>query len=285
MVAFPERDEYTVASTVKRGGTMTVTRAQLKQLRDLTRKKGREETGTFIVEGVRLVREALHSSFPVLECYHTVEAAAQPSVAPLIEMARARSLSVVTLSARDMDSVSDTVTAQGLLAVVRQQHPSLEKVVQQTPGESILLALDGVGDPGNLGSIIRTADWFGAHGVLVGRQSVDLYNPKVVRSTMGSLFNIPVVTEVDLLAALSHARESGYTIYGADLDGETHFDRVRFAHKAIIVLGNEAWGLSDPVRALTDIRVTIRRYGSAESLNVGVACGILLSGVHRLLDQ
>lgn len=181
-----------------------------------------------------------------------------------------------------MDTVSDTVTAQGVIAVVRQEHPSLQTVVQDASPESVLVALDGVGDPGNLGSIIRTADWFGAQGVLVGRQSVDLYNPKVVRSTMGSLFHLPVVQDVDLLAALSHARESGYTIYGADVDGETHFDRVRFANKAVLVLGNEAWGMSDAVRALTDVRVTIRRYGSAESLNVGVACGILLSGVHRL---
>ncbi len=264
---------------------MTVSRTHLKHLRDLNRKKGRDETDTFIVDGVRLVREALHSSYTLLECYHTAEAAADPATASLITLAERRSCPVHRISARDMESVSDTVTAQGLLAVVRQQHPVLEEVLGQTAGESVVVALDGVGDPGNLGSIIRTSDWFGVHSVLVGRQSVDLYTPKVVRSTMGSLFHLPVVSDVDLLAALSHARELGYTIYGADADGEAHFDRVRFAQRSILVLGNEAWGLSDPVRTITDVRVAIRRYGSAESLNVGVACGILLSGVHRLLDQ
>jgi TrmH family RNA methyltransferase len=261
---------------------MSITRAQLKHLRELARKKDREEADSFVVDGVRLVREALQSSFSVLEFFYTEEASAHPPVASLVELAHTRTVAVNRISARDMDTVSDTVTAQGVIAVVRQEHPSLQTVVQDASPESVLVALDGVGDPGNLGSIIRTADWFGAQGVLVGRQSVDLYNPKVVRSTMGSLFHLPVVQDVDLLAALSHARESGYTIYGADVDGETHFDRVRFANKAVLVLGNEAWGMSDAVRALTDVRVTIRRYGSAESLNVGVACGILLSGVHRL---
>ena len=150
---------------------------------------------------------------------------------------------------------------------------------------SVVVALDIIGDPGNLGSIIRSADWFGVQAVLLGRQSVDLYNPKVVRSTMGSIFHLPIVQDLDLLAALSHARELGYTIYGADTEGETHFDKVRFAQRSVIVLGNEAWGLSDAVRKLTDVRVAIRRYGSAESLNVGVACGILLSGLHRKMDE
>lgn len=263
---------------------MAVTKAQLKHVRDLQRKKDRDESGTFIVEGVRLVREALTSSFVMEGCYYTEEAVADPAVVELIGMAERRSGNVHLIHAREMDMIADTVHAQGVLAEFRQVRPDVGSVITANEEDSVFVALDGVADPGNLGSIIRSADWFGIQGVLVGQQSVDIFNPKVVRSTMGSLFHLPVVPEVDLLAALSHARDAGYTIYGADTAGETHYDRMHFARKAVLVLGNEAWGLSDPVKALTDVRVAIRRYGAAESLNVGVACGILLSGLHRLIE-
>lgn len=184
-----------------------------------------------------------------------------------------------------MDAVSDTVHTQGILAVLRQRHPSLDQVFQPGAAESVLTALDAVADPGNVGTIIRTCDWFGVHGVLLGRQSVDLYNPKVVRSTMGSLFHLPVIVNVDLPAALSTAREQGYRIYVADPGGETHFDRIRYDRKSVLVFGNEAWGVTDAVKGLADVRVSIRKYGAAESLNVGIACGIMLSTLHRLTDQ
>lgn len=263
---------------------MTITKAQIRHLRDLHRKKEREEAGTFLVEGVRLVREALASHAAMEGFYFTETASMDPAVAELIGRAEQRTPHVHRLTPRDMESVSDTVTAQGVLAEFRQQHSGLDEVILRGDTDSFLVALDGVTDPGNLGSIIRSADWFGVQGVLVGHQSVDLYNPKVVRSTMGSLFHLPVVPDVDLLAVLSRAREAGYTVYGADAAGEAHFDHVSFARKSVLVLGNEAWGLSDAVKALTDVRVAIRRYGSAESLNVGVACGILLSGLHKLIE-
>ena len=133
--------------------------------------------------------------------------------------------------------------------------------------------------------MVRTCDWFGVHGMLIGQNSVDLYNPKVLRSTMGGVFHLPVVENVDLLPALSRARAMGYRVYVTDASGETHFDRVRFALKSVIVFGNEAWGVTDQIKQLADERVAIRRYGAAESLNVGVACGIVLSGVHRLYDE
>lgn len=263
---------------------MTATKAQIRHLRDLHRKKERAEAGTFLVEGVRLVREALASSSPMEGFYYTEAAATDRAVMDLITLAGKRTPDVHRLSARDMDAVSDTTTSQGVIAEFRQHHPPVDAVLRAGEEESVLVALDGVADPGNLGSIIRSADWFGVQGVLVGHQSVDLYNPKVVRSTMGSIFHLPVVPDVDLLAVLSRARAIGYTVYGADAAGEMHFDRMTFARKSVLVLGNEAWGLSDAVKGLTDVRVAIRRYGAAESLNVGVACGILLSGLHRLIE-
>jgi TrmH family RNA methyltransferase len=101
---------------------------------------------------------------------------------------------------------------------------------------------------------------------------------------MGGIFHLSVVEDVDLLPAISKAKSLDYRVYVTDAAGETHFDRVRFTHRALIIFGNEAWGVSDQLKQLADERVAIRRYGAAESLNVGVACGIVLSSLHRLLE-
>jgi TrmH family RNA methyltransferase len=133
--------------------------------------------------------------------------------------------------------------------------------------------------------MIRTCDWFGLGGVLLGRNSVELYNPKVVRATMGGVFHLRVADDVDLLSAVTKAKEAGYSVYVADTSGEVHIDRVRFAEKTMVVFGNEAWGVSDRLKECADVRVAIRRYGAAESLNVAVACGIFLAGIHRVNDE
>jgi TrmH family RNA methyltransferase len=113
---------------------------------------------------------------------------------------------------------------------------------------------------------------------------VEMYNPKVLRSTMGGIFHIPVMGDVDLLSTISRAKGLGFRVYVTDLAGELHVDKVNYNHRSLIVFGNEAWGVSDQVKQLADDRLVIRKYGAAESLNVGVACGIVLSCIHRLRD-
>lgn len=261
---------------------MPLTQKTIKELRSLWQKKGRDEHGLFVVEGRRLAQEAADSDFEILRALHTAEFAADEAGRIVIEKFRKKCARVEQVSARDIERVADTVSTQGVIAVLRQKRVQVDALMAAHESSSVLVALDSVADPGNLGSIVRTCDWFAVDGILLGRTSVDLYNPKVVRATMGGIFHLPVVTEVDLLLTISKSRERGYTVYVADAGGETHFDRVRFAHRSLIVLGNEAWGVSDQVRKLADMRVAIRRYGAAESLNVGVACGVILAGLHRL---
>jgi TrmH family RNA methyltransferase len=264
---------------------MSLTRVALRQLRDLTRKKNRKDSDEFLVEGLRLVGEALNSDFSIQGIYYTSTLLDAPEGERLVALARKKSPIVDQISARDLETLTDTVSAQGILGVLKARQYDLEALFQAQPAESILVALDAISDPGNLGSIIRTCDWFGIQGLLLGEHSVEPYNPKVIRSTMGSVFHLPVIPNVDLLTALSRARSAGYTIYVTDLAGEKHFDRIRFDRKAVIVFGNEAWGASDQIKRLADVRVAIRRYGQAESLNVGVACGVVLSALHRLYDE
>jgi RNA methyltransferase, TrmH family len=254
----------------------------LNDLKALQKKKTRGETGLFIVEGLRLTSEAASSDFEITGVYHTREFAGIPEGDALLQRLRKKTRTIVEASGRELSAVSDTVTAPGILAVLRQRRSDTGRILQKGTGASVLVGFDSVSDPGNLGSMIRTCDWFGINGILHGNSCVELYNPKVVRATMGGLFHVPVAEEVDLLPALSAARSVGFTVYAADASGEAHFDQVRYANRSVIVFGNEAWGLSDQVKELADVRVSIRRYGAAESLNVGVACGIVLSAIHRL---
>jgi RNA methyltransferase, TrmH family len=260
---------------------MSLTKAKIREIRDLGRKKDREAAGHFIVDGVRGVREAMQSRFPVVEVYYTGELLGAKEGEDLVREATHRTRSTLQITTREMEQVSDTVNAQGVLAVMQKVQWSSRDVLRRDHGSSVVVALDAVADPGNLGSIIRTCDWFGVDALLLGTNSVELYNPKVVRSTVGSIFHLPILVDVDLQSVLPEAKESGYTVYSTAAGGSEELDAVRFAEKTLFVLGNEAWGVSEQVARLADTRLAIRRHGKAESLNVGVACGIVLAGIRR----
>lgn len=150
-----------------------------------------------------------------------------------------------------------------------------------SPGHRLVLALDGVADPGNLGTILRTADWFGAAGVVLSPGCVDPFNEKVVRSTVGSLFHLPVVSDIHLPDALREARSAGFAVVVADVKGAIALDDWRPPARSLLVLGSESQGVSTAVAELADVAVSIPRHGQAESLNVAVAAGILLQHSRR----
>jgi TrmH family RNA methyltransferase len=264
---------------------MPLTKKKLKELRELTHKKHRDEKKKFLVEGVRLVQEAVNSDFKILEAYYTSDLGEAPGGKPLLQSLQKKTSQCEQITTREMEILSETVTFQGVVAVLKQKDFSFEHIVKRSNGQSIIAAFDSVSDPGNLGTMVRTCDWFGVHGILLGHNSVELYNPKVLRATMGGVFHLPIAENVDLLSTLTRARSAGYRIYVTDMNGETHFDRVRYENRSIIVFGNEAWGVSDQIKKLADTHVCIRRYGAGESLNVSVACGVVLSSLHRLYDE
>ncbi len=263
---------------------MALTRAKVKALRGLAQKKSRNERGEFLIEGLRLLQEAANSDVAIVEAYHTDAFAADAAGKSLLQKLSAKHVPLVKLGPRELDAIADTQHAQGVVAVARQRAFTVDRLLQGNKGPSVIVAFDAVSDPGNLGSMIRTCDWFGVHGILLGRNSVELYNPKVIRATMGGIFHLPVVEDVDLLSAVTKAKSIGYRVSVTDAAGETHFDRVQLTSRAMILFGNEAWGVSDQLKQLADERISIRRYGSGESLNVGVACGIVLSALHKLYD-
>jgi len=260
---------------------MPLTRKKSLDLRSLSQKKVRDERGLFVAEGLRLVKDAAESAFDIPEAYYTPEFESTPAGRDLAAALRARGAVCERVSAREFAGFADTMHAQGILALVLKKPADAGDLMDRIPTPALLVALDGIADPGNLGTVIRTCDWFGAGGILLGRSSVDVYNHKVVRATMGGIFHVPVATGVDLPLAAERARKQGYTVYVADPSADLFESDLRFPERALLAFGNEAHGVSPGLARVADAHVAIRRFGNAESLNVGVACGILLAAHRR----
>ena len=172
--------------------------------------------------------------------------------------------------------ISDTVTPQGVLAVVRQKHDSVEEILKKRNREkSCIIVLDCIQDPGNLGTIVRTGEGAGVAGVIMSRDCVDIYSPKVVRSTMGSIFRVPFTVADNLAAVVAVLKEQGVTTYAAHLRG-TLYHREPFDSNCAFLIGNEAQGLSDEISAMADRLIQIPMEGKVESLNAAVAAAILM---------
>jgi TrmH family RNA methyltransferase len=260
---------------------MTIPKKTITLIRSLARKKSRDRQDLFLVEGVRLAQEAVLSNFEIPEAYYTSGLLRQPGGADLVRDLERKAKRVQRLSAREIQSLSSTVTTQGVLAVVRKKPLNPASILKRRNAPHLVVACDAISDPGNLGSIIRTCDWFAADGLLLGRSSVDLTNPKVVRGTMGGIFRLPIAEGVDLPSVLGEAERLGYALYFSEPEGGADAGSIPYEQKTLVVFGNEARGFSDGINSLSGRRITIPRYGRAESLNVGVACGVLLWMVHH----
>ena len=231
-----------------------------------TKAKARRESGFFVVEGLRLVREAPPED--VVRAYATEEFAASEEGAALC-----RRLDAEHVSETVMARMSDTKTPQGILAVVRQKKSTLQDILA---AEGPILVLEHVQDPGNVGTLFRTAEAAGAAGILMDEETADPLQPKVVRGTMGAIFRLPFAVTGDLPGTLAELKKQGVTLYAAHLEGSEEYDRVQYPARTAFLLGNEGNGLSDEIAALADVRIRIPMLGKTESLNVSTAGAVLL---------
>lgn len=246
---------------------------RVKAVRALSRRSVRDKAGRFLVEGPQSVREVVrHRPELVLDLYLTADAAAR--YAEVVEAARAADLYVHEVSDEVLAAMSETPTPQGLAAVCRVPGASLDDVLSGSP--RLLVLLTNVRDPGNAGTVIRGADAAGADAVLVSDASVDVLSPKVVRSTAGSLFHLPVVTGLPVEATIDRLREAGIRVLAADGAGTVLLPDVDLAPSHAWVMGNEAWGLEESVRARCDEVVRVPIHGKAESLNLAMAATVCL---------
>ncbi|UCR89953.1 TrmH family RNA methyltransferase [Mycetocola spongiae] len=249
---------------------------RIRAVAKLAKRAARVETGLFLLEGPQAVTEALmYRSEVMIELYATPTALERYE--DLANAAIAAGMDVEFVTEEVLNAMADTVTPQGVIAVARQFPTSAKDIFAGSP--KLIAILEEVRDPGNLGTIIRAADAAGADGVILTGRSVDLYNPKVVRSTTGSLFHLPVAVGLELPEVLRQARDANMSVIAADTKGESLLD-VRntgvLAEPTAWLFGNEARGLEDDVLPLAERVVSVPLFGHAESMNLATAASVCL---------
>lgn len=247
---------------------------RVRSVAKLAKRAARVETGLFLVEGPQAVSEALsYQADSLVELFLT--RSALDRYGDLAHAAADLGIEAETVTDHVLEAMADTVTPQGVVAVCRQFPSSVADLVAGSP--RLLAILEEVRDPGNAGTIIRAADSAGADGVILTGRSVDAYNPKVVRSTTGSIFHLPVAQHGTLDDALDAVRASGLRVLAADVKGtDLPHLRDQLSQPTAWLFGNEAHGLSDEVLALADQVVKVPIYGRAESMNLATAASVCL---------
>lgn len=245
----------------------SVQNLHIRRMRALKEKRERDASGRFLVEGRKMVEEAL--SCATVYCA-VVEESWQEGLQPLLHALHAADVPVWTVPRHVLEAVCDTKTPQGIAAAVGMPSPRREMAGKR------LIALDGVQDPGNVGTMLRTADAAGFAGMITGPTCADIYGSKALRATMGSIFRLQVTRAQDLAGTLAAWRAEGYAILSSQLDGEDFFARGPLPERCILVIGSEAEGVSKPVREIATHRLALPMRGGAESLNAAVAAGIMM---------
>jgi len=244
-----------------------ISKSQISFIKSLHQKKIRKEQGLFIVEGLKSIQEFINSEYVVDSVYCT------ENLMPKLDNL-SRKIKPVGITESELSRISALSTPQAILAVV--QIPKQTDLNIKKWDGSFILALDGVQDPGNLGTIIRTADWFGLNTILCSKDTAEVYNPKVVQASMGSLSRVNIIY-TDLGDVFS---QINIPVYGALLNGKSIYE-TNFGREGIILLGNEGNGISEDLIEKINYPITIPRYGKAESLNVAISASIFCSELRR----
>lgn len=248
-----------------------ITKVELKSYSSLLKKNFRDEQNKFLIESGKTIFEALNNSFEceVIICAKNRLFENEKTLDALSN----RIKRIEVISEKEFQKVQATVSSQGILGVFkkkpRNESPELVK-------GNLLIALDGISDPGNVGTIIRNADWFGVNNILLSNNCADIYNPKTIRSSAGSLFHLKIFIEVNLIQTLIKLKAEGYRILCADITGENIYG-YQNTIKKIIVFSNEANGPRIELLNIADAKLTVPKKGKAESLNVASASAVILS--------
>lgn len=246
---------------------------EIKYYSSLGKKKYREQEGKFLIEGYHLVEECLSSSYSI-ECVIYSETITPDKNDRLLVSFGTKNIPVHVINKNVFKKLSDTENSQGIIAAVLKKENPPESSFSKS---DFVLALDRITDPGNLGTIIRTAYWFGAGGILIGKDSVDLYNPKVIRSTQGGLFRLNISINIDLPGSLDELKAGGFDIFLLDVKAPKYLNETQFNNKSVFVFGNEADGISDDILKRGFERISIKGYSACESLNVASSSAIVMN--------
>lgn len=242
----------------------------VKSIKKLKDKKYRDEMGLYLIEGIKIIEEAIEEKAiidKIVICDECIQSS-EISQKLLYEIAK---FDCIYVSKKVFDSLTTVVAPQGILAVVKKNTNNMKIDYN----EDIILVLDGLQDPGNLGTILRTADSVNLKQIIVSKKTADVYNPKVVRSTMGAIFRVKVIEAENLANTLKEIKKNKFKILATSLGGTDNIYEVEYKKKAIVI-GNEANGVSKEILDLADQKVIIPMLGKTESLNAAVATGVIL---------
>lgn len=243
---------------------------KLKYYTSLLQKKYRDEESKFIAEGLKIVEEGLTSSYECEVVFLRKDFYIENI--SLHGLIKDKGIEVVSLSEKEFSRVSDSKSPQGISAVFIK--PAI--VSPEGLKASVAASMDRIADPGNIGTIIRSCDWFGVKDLIIGKDNADIFNPKTIRSSMGSIFHLNLFFSSDLQESLTLLKKKDYKIITADLKGTDLFS-YQFSKKCIIVFSSEAHGVSPEIKEISDTILTIPGFGKAESLNVASASAVILS--------
>ena len=242
----------------------------IKKIKSLKEKKYRDIENCYIIEGIKLVKEAIAENAKIKQivvCEDCINDG-EIDTDTLYEIAK---FDVVYVTEKVFKSITDVKTPQGIIAVIEKNNINSKIDYSQ----DIIIALDGVQDPGNLGTILRTVDSANLKQIILSKESADSYNPKVVRSTMGAIFRVNIIEADSLKDMLQEAKKNNFKVMVTSLDTKNSIYDVDYSKK-VIVIGNEANGVSKEVQAIADEKVKIPMLGKTESLNASVAAGIMI---------
>lgn len=247
---------------------------QRKRLRSLHHRRGRAKHGVFLIEGPRLVREALLAGWPLREAFHASRTSSR-TIQRLVAELEASAVPTFSIAEEELRDAADAVTPQGILATAEIPETDPDAALGEE-GTASILVVDRVQEPGNVGALLRTADAYAVATVLLTRGCADPFSPKTVRGAMGAHFHLRVVSDVSPGSALVRLRERGYRLIAAVARGGEDASTLARPGRWALAMGGEGGGLAPDILDVADQRVTIATPGRAESLNVAVAAGILL---------
>jgi len=246
---------------------------KIKYLKKIYRKKGRKRRGKFILEGYRILMQYLDTGLEPETVFITPAFASSPEGEKLSGLLKSGEL--IYLSESLLKRIADTISPQGVIAVVDKPDYRVEEIFR---GAELLLLLDRIQDPGNMGTIIRTAVAAGVDGIIILKGSVDIYNLKVLRSTMGAIFNIPIISDLALADFMDCYQElaGNFQLVSTILQAGQYYNEPDYNEPLILVVGNEAGGIREEIIGSSDLTVKLPLIGEIDSLNVAVAAGVVL---------
>ncbi|MDZ7724938.1 MAG: RNA methyltransferase [candidate division KSB1 bacterium] len=253
----------------------SLSRRQIQFIRSLAGKKVRDQSGQFFIEGVRICEEAYQARAAIAYAVACPQLISERGRA-LLASVELSDIPIHRVSASGFKSLSSTRSPQGIGMVVSRMQPHLN------PGP-IIMALDHIRDPGNIGTLFRTADWFGISSIILSQGCVDVYNDKVVRSSMGAIFKVPFTENADLIDICNQMKTKGYVILGTAANADTSLVDFQNRDKILCALGSEAEGLSPPLLNSCDAVISIPGNGKSDSLNAAIAGSILM--YHLTLER